>query len=335
MLETAKRELESRGMAVLGGYICPDHDRYVSTKIKVNAVSAAERLELCELAVEDSDWLMVDRWAAQYASSAVSFTSIVGHVEKMVNYHVKSPPPIKVVYAFGGDNAMFAFSFVAKWACVCVLRPGSLNFFKEMLDYESLRKNPRIIFSHDTTAPLDSTSIRKGDLSGLLPKVRDRWLIMTTGNMSQKKTSSGLLEATNYHIRNEGAWAFKPFLHRPTGSIKDIETAYDTFCDGLKQAFELAFEATEATTSPYKILSTRLAEQQEKLEEFLASHGNIISLDPCLSGTHDLHISEVQEQLVQGGATIVASPGSAPLDQQLELVTAGTYALLAEDSTLR
>jgi nicotinic acid mononucleotide adenylyltransferase len=328
MLETAKRELESRGIAVLGGYICPDHDRYVSSKIKVGSLSAAERLELCEIAVEDSDWLMVDRWAAMYAWSAVSFTTIISHIEKMVNHHVKTPRPIQVVYAFGGDNAVFASCFVTRWSCVCVLRPGSLEDFRRMAEYDSLRKNPRIIFSSDTTAPLDSTSVRKGDLSALLPKVKDRWLSMTTGSFP-KVPSTRI-----YYQRNEGLWALQPCLDRPKCPIERLKIAYDTFCEELQNLFELAFDAMRGPVLPYKIIPARLGDQRNALRELLAAHGNIISLDPCLPATHNLSVLELAEPLVTNLSNIVAIPGRLPLEQQLEQVSAGAYAVFTENVPL-
>ncbi|KAF2661032.1 hypothetical protein K491DRAFT_674330 [Lophiostoma macrostomum CBS 122681] len=329
MLETAKKELESRGIAVLGGYICPDHDRYVSTKIKVGSLSAAERLELCEIAAEASDWIMVDRWAAIYAWSAVGFTTIVSHIEKMVNHYVKTPRPINVVYAFGGDNAAFSFSFVAGGSCVCVLRPGSLEVFQEMHGYESFRNNPMIIFSHDTTAPLDSTSVRKGDLAALLPKVKNRWITMTTGT-PPKLLSSAPSHTKVYHIRNEGLWALQPFLPQSKCSIEMLERAYDMFCENLQEVFELAFDAVAGQIPSFKISRTRLRDQENPFQELHTTHSPILSLDPCLPGTNNLYISQLSEPLVQAPLAVVAAPGTASLEKQFAQLEAGEYALFAE-----
>jgi nicotinic acid mononucleotide adenylyltransferase len=326
LLETAKRELESRGMAVLGGYICPDHDDYVSSKIRSGSLSAAQRLELCELAVEESDWLMVDRWAAIYASSAVGFTTIVGHIDKMIKQHIKTTKPIHIVYTFGGDNAAFAFSFVARWSCVCVLRPGSQGSFNDMATYGSLRKNPRIIFSHDATDPLDSTSVRKGDLSGLLPKVKDKYLTM---QRARSETFVARDPATSpstdtFYIRNEELLAIRPFLQNPKCNADRLLKAYDMFCEGLQLAFVLAFDF--GTT----IESIRLQDQQTELDLLLAKHEGVISIDPCLSGSHNLRIWHVSKPLAKASTALIAPPEQTPPEKHLSQAKAGSYVLLAE-----
>lgn len=335
MLENAKRELESRGVAVLGGYICPDHDRYVSSKVSSGSLSAAERLELCELAVEDSDWLMVDRWAAIYASSTVGFTTIVGHIDKMVNHHIKSPKPIRIVYAFGGDNAMFAFSFVARWSCVCVLRPGNQDYFDEMAGYDSLRNNPRIIFSEDTTAPLDSTSVRKGDLSGLLPKVKDRYLSMQhTRARHQSISDHGIPPSPNVlQLRIEGLWAFQPFFIKSGCIAEQLVDAYQIFCKELQKVFELAFYSVGGFIPPYVIIPSHLREQEEALRKLLATH-KVISLDPCLLGTYNLNTTQPSKPLVKIPSRNVLSTDSDTLETKLEQAELSMYTLLTENIPL-
>lgn len=337
MLETAKRELESRGMAVLGGYICPDHDRYVISKIRRGALSAAQRLELCELAVEDSDWLMVDRWAAIYASSFVMFTKIVRHIEKMVKAHVKTSKPIHIVYTFGGDNAQFAFHFTTRWSCVCVLRPGSLGAFNEMTAYDRLRENPRIVFCRDETAALDSTSIRRGKLSGLVPKVRDRWLAMQQAkaisfNTSGNQSTSSSREAI--YIRNEGLWALRPFLKHPSCNNEELLTAYHAFCEGLQRVFESTISSFREPHSPRPTLrAVRLRDQEAELQRLLATNNDIISLDPCLPATHNLHTQQVFHPLEKEPfATIIVPGQDNPSSERSDISQAeqGPYTVLSE-----
>lgn len=326
LLETAKRELESRGMAVLGGYICPDHDQYVSSKIKSGSLSAAQRLELCELAVEESDWLMVDRWAAIYASGAVRFTTIVDHIDKMIKQHVKTNKQIHIVYAFGGDNAMFASSFVARWSCICVLRPGSLDYFDGVTAFESLRTNPRIIFSRDTTAPLDSTSIRNGDLSGLLPRVRDKYVSMQRAEHDAyaERDPSLLPSIITFYVRNEGLWAIQPFSRKLNCSPDHLLKAYETFCEGLQHIFELSFESGATTRS------IALQDQQAELERLLSEQGDIISLDACLSGSHDLSVWYVSKPLVKTSTAVMTPPEQALASEKIEKSKAFSYTVLAE-----
>ncbi|KAF2441394.1 hypothetical protein P171DRAFT_434101 [Karstenula rhodostoma CBS 690.94] len=325
LLETAKRTLESRGMTVLGGYICPDHDQYVSSKIVLGSLSAAQRLELCELAVEESDWLMVDRWAAIYASGAVGFTTIVNHIDKMIKQHVTTTKPIQIVYTFGGDNAMFAFSFVARWSCICVLRPGSLARFNDTTAYDSLRKNPRIIFSRDTTAQLDSTSVRNGDFSGLLPRVRARYLAMQRAEHDTFSVGDPSLPPSidTHHLRKEGLWAIHPFLQKLSGSPDDLIKNYESFCEKLQHVFELAFHS-RAT-----VQSIKLQDQQTKLDELLSQHVNIISIDPCLSGSHNISLWHASKPLVKASDAMI-TPLEQILDvKQIDQAKAGAYTVLA------
>ncbi|KAJ4357695.1 Nicotinamide/nicotinic acid mononucleotide adenylyltransferase 2 [Didymosphaeria variabile] len=329
LLETAKMELESRGMTVLGGYICPDHDQYVSSKIQSGSLSAVQRLELCEIAVEDNDWLMVDRWAAIYASGSVGFTTIVSHIDKMVKHHIKTTKPIHIVYTFGGDNAMFAFSFVARWSCICVLRPGSLDFFNEMTSYDSLRRNPRIIFSEDTTAPLDSTSVRKGDLSGLLPKVKNRWLSLQQSKGETLKSDPSILPSIDtFYIRNEGKWAVQPFLKHSNCSLDHSLQAYNMFCKKLQYVFQLAFDFR------HTVQVLKLQGQEIKLRQLLSAGKNIISLDPCLSGSHNLGVWHVSRPLVKASTAIVAHTEQTPPGEHIGQAKAGEYLLLAEQLPL-
>eukprot|EP00898_Chlorokybus_atmophyticus_P007187 jgi/Chlat1/746/Chrsp104S08609 len=58
MFELARDELELRGFDVIGGYLSPVNDAYG----KKGLVAGHHRLAMCERAVADSTWLMVDRW---------------------------------------------------------------------------------------------------------------------------------------------------------------------------------------------------------------------------------------------------------------------------------
>ncbi|OAG07505.1 uncharacterized protein CC84DRAFT_665196 [Paraphaeosphaeria sporulosa] len=326
LLETAKRELESRGITVLGGYICPDHDQYVSSKIISGSLSAAQRLELCELAVEESEWLMVDRWAAIYASGSVGFTTIVDHVDKMIKQHVRTTKPIHIVYTFGGDNAMFACSFVARWSCICVLRPGSLAYFNDTSAYNSLRKNPRIIFSRNTTAPLDSTTIRRGDLSGLLPKVRDRYLYMQRAERDTALRGASSLSNSidTLYVRNEGVWTLSSLLQKSKCSLEHLLKAYGAFCEELRQVFELASDPGAT------IQSIDLKDQQSILDKKVSKHEKIISLDPCLSGLHDMSLWHVSKPLTKASTAIVAPLEQTSAVKHVRQAEAGAYVVLAE-----
>ena len=57
-LELARQELFFRGIDVLGAYISPVNDAYW----KPSLISGLHRLQMCELAVKNSDFIMVDPW---------------------------------------------------------------------------------------------------------------------------------------------------------------------------------------------------------------------------------------------------------------------------------
>jgi hypothetical protein len=65
----AKDHFESLGYTVLGGYYSPVSDGYG----KKGLLSAAVRLDMCNLAVESSDWLMVDRWEATFPKWCLTY----------------------------------------------------------------------------------------------------------------------------------------------------------------------------------------------------------------------------------------------------------------------
>ena len=58
-LEAARRYLESVGWCVVGGFLAPSSDEYVKAKLRANALTIGQRIKLCKLAVEGSDWINV------------------------------------------------------------------------------------------------------------------------------------------------------------------------------------------------------------------------------------------------------------------------------------
>jgi len=63
MFEVAKAHLqEHHHCIVVGGLISPSHDSYVGQKLKNKTIPAFNRLGMCRVALQDSDWLSVDSW---------------------------------------------------------------------------------------------------------------------------------------------------------------------------------------------------------------------------------------------------------------------------------
>jgi nicotinic acid mononucleotide adenylyltransferase len=124
MLEAARATLERQpGVAVVGGYLSPGHDRYLRLKWGDAAPPAAARLTMLEGLLAPHPWLAVDPWEAQHRRTSVNFTDVVARLEAYLRHHVD--PRLEVAYVCGGDNARFALAFADHGRCVVVGRPGS------------------------------------------------------------------------------------------------------------------------------------------------------------------------------------------------------------------
>lgn len=311
MMETAKRELELRGVAVLGGYFCPDHEQYVSSKMRSggesDVLSSAQRLSLCELAVAGSEWLAVDRWAA----------------------HIRTHRPVHVVYVFGGDNARFSFAFARRHSCVCVLRPGSRASFEEVSEYVSLLKSPRVIFSWDSSPAFNSTGVRRGDTSGLSDGVAEQWTRFQSARTGLLALDNS--RPVNFYMREEGHWAVAPWASDPSCTLDEISRLYGIFCTGLKRAFARAFAREPRMLPRVNIVPLRLQDQQQTYQK-LFGNVRVISLDPCLPGTINVQVSRCFRPLNSRACKFIARHGAPPLTTQIGSIEPGNYTLFDDDT---
>lgn len=69
VLESAYNFALYSGLQILGGYLSPVHDSYG----KRGLISSKQRLEMCQLAVEDSSWLMIDSWECSRSQYSPTF----------------------------------------------------------------------------------------------------------------------------------------------------------------------------------------------------------------------------------------------------------------------
>ena len=129
MMDFAKKILEKNGYDVVGGYLSPSHESYVSTKpyYKINPY---ERLDLCQETIKDSEWLNIDPWESIYVKTYINFTDIIRRLELYLKKHVDSR--IQVAYVFGGDNSEFMYCFENKGIGICVEREGHSDKFVKM-----------------------------------------------------------------------------------------------------------------------------------------------------------------------------------------------------------
>ncbi|RIA97231.1 cytidylyltransferase-domain-containing protein [Glomus cerebriforme] len=108
--EIAKRELESRlSVKVIAGYISPSQDLYVFSKLGKYAIPIDKRIEMCKLAVNESNWIDVDLWESKSIRSCLEFIhfwEVLYRLSKFLNEHEEINCNIKVFYLCGSDHFM-------------------------------------------------------------------------------------------------------------------------------------------------------------------------------------------------------------------------------------
>ncbi|KAH8648806.1 hypothetical protein BGZ60DRAFT_534943 [Tricladium varicosporioides] len=331
MMERARSTLKDLGHVVLGGYLAPDHDAYVDFKCGKEAVSAPLRLALCERAVASSDWLMVDRWAALHAPTALNFTTIVERLQRYLAHHVRTHRPIQVAFVFGSDNAGFSKAFVGRGASVCVCRPGYEANLLRVTQDPAVRRNPRVMFAHTQTLPWASTDVRRGNLQGLPEEVKEEWIRLRTLSISSQIQAP---EAVSLYVRNEHDWPVQPWIDRQDMDPTLIGSAYQAFVEGLSRALEQTFSRDrERSGGPLVgIVTLDLNNQRKIFQGLIASSSTpIISLDPCLPTASSMAISRCFKPLSRGNPEFIARPGADPLLTQLDCLTHPSYVLFDDD----
>jgi len=135
LFEDVRSNLQSRypEFEVIGGYLSPVTDAYK----KKGLASATHRLNMCKLAVESSDWIMVDDWECSQ-SEYQRTVLVLNYFERRLNQLVKTPhgKPIRVMLICGSDllasfNSPGVWSdedlheILGKYGVVCLKREGS------------------------------------------------------------------------------------------------------------------------------------------------------------------------------------------------------------------
>ncbi|KAL8276869.1 hypothetical protein RQP46_010697 [Phenoliferia psychrophenolica] len=80
MFEMARDHARANGWIVVGGYLSPVNDKYQ----KKGLAAANHRVAMCELACQDSDWLMVDPWEAN-APTYTPTAQVLDHFHQEIN----------------------------------------------------------------------------------------------------------------------------------------------------------------------------------------------------------------------------------------------------------
>lgn len=302
MMDFAKKVLEEKGYNVVGGYLSPSHESYVSTKpyYKINAF---ERLDLCQECVKDSEWLMIDPWESIYVKTYINFTDIIQRLELYLKQHINSN--IQVAYVFGGDNAEFMYCFEDKGIGICVEREGHSEKFAEMKK-KFKGKNNFFISNKSIVSTYSSRNIRKRQ--GY--KYKDQ-------NYSK--------EDGDYVIRNEGMIPlanYKEYVNN-----EKLENAHKKFLEQLILLLHNAFD------NKLDIKTINMQEQLKKASDVLDSK-QTISLDTYYRGTYDIEtsrlfdISDIQKKYI----SLIGRIGHDTIENQIKKIKDGSYILVDDDS---
>lgn len=326
MMETAKAALEGKGYRVIGGFLSPSHDDYVSTKYDGTAACpAASRITWCELATADHPWLDVDPWESRYLDRPVNFTDVIRRLESYLNAHLGSGRSVRVAYVFGGDNAGFARAFVESGICVCVGRPGHEDRLEEMRR-DTLISGCKRILLVDGTGKLEdvsSKSIREGRSENLPAPIRDVF-------ESYRRTAAEPMSADEsgqiYLIRDEGMLALERW--RDQRNAEELSNAWAEFRRSVVSVIGNAFPPERGITP----ILADVGQQAEQTSRALNGKPSI-SLDVFVRGTHNLDLSRAFD--MSGGQWksegLVVRPGTSPLLKQLAMIPSGTYVLVEDD----
>lgn len=321
LLENARAALEARGVAVLAGYLSPSHDAYVDQKCGDENPGAALRVALCEDAVRDSDWLMVDPWEALDCAVAVNFSEVIERLGRYLAQHVPTHRPIEVVYAFGSDNARFSLSFVARGACVSVPRPGAEGAQARYAADPQVRDNPRLCLDEIAAAPdLASRRVRAG-VGTLSPYVEARWRALQTAAAPQP---------LRLIVRNEGRWALQPW--EEGRDLGQLLAAWARFASQVEEALHEGFgrAVRREASRPLALVWRHLDAQRHEAARLLAGE-EALSLDPCLPGAHNLGVSRGFALASDAPLGLVARPGWPSLEEQLAALPACEVVLFDDD----
>ena len=302
MMEFAKEALEKEGYDVIGGYLSPSHESYVSTKpyYKINAY---ERLDLCQECVKDSQWLIIDPWESIYVKTYINFTDVIQRLEQYLRKHIN--PKIQVAYVFGGDNSEFMYCFEDKGIGICVERDGYSEKFNEMKK-KFKGKNNIFISNKSIVSTYSSRNIRKRQ-----------------GYKYKEQNYSK--EDGDYVIRNEGMIPlanYKEYVNN-----EKLENAHKKF---LKQ---LVLLLKEAFNNKLEVKTIDMQEQLKRASHVLEGR-QTISLDTYYRGTYDIEtsrlfdISDIQKKYI----SLIGRIGHDTIENQIEKIEDGSYILVDDDS---
>ncbi len=331
MMEVAKRELEKRGHTVVGGYISPSHDNYVSTKYNGEAeLNSDHRIYLAQLAVQDSEWLMVDPWESRYVPSDINFTDVMTRLQQYLRHYLPRARPLQLYYVFGSDNQAFTRVFKTTNGCVCIGRDNGTPITVDQ--EEGIANNLRIVFTKNLSsyADVSSSAVRKwkahlmpDEVSNLYFKWRKNLLLAESVASRPHKL---------YVLREEDTWAIQPWMQQ-FGAGK-VVTAKEKFKEQLVQALHDAFLYVVLPDLPVEI-DIRLyhLDEQANYVDQLMRREQVLNLDACTNNGTGINFSR-QFYIADGqirARELLGRPGFPSFAEQVAALTPGPYTLVDDD----
>lgn len=290
-MRLAKEAIENTGETVVAGYFTPDHDDYVMRKTHDKRFRSENRIAILNQKIQDTDWMKVDPWAARYAPTDLNFTTLY---ERLTQYVARWVPgkTVKVYLVFGGDNYLFANTFVKYGYGVCIPRLGADTDYSNILP----EARERIVISEKVSTDHSSTAVRAAmDKEMATAKGRDK-------------------KGTNYVLRNDLSLALPQEL-----VVKEQEVA-----DKLEKVFATNLPDEDLvllTIAVEKQMDTQFENEKTiSLDSFWKGDHNFEITRLFENAGHQLY-SEIYTH----------RPGSKTIEEQLAGLTPGEYILVDDD----
>lgn len=330
MMELAKNEMVQQGHFVLGGYLSPSHDSYVSTKHNGSAhLLNAHRLRLCHEAVAQSEWLMVDPWEARYVPCAINYTDVILRLERYLNHHLPLPVPLRICYVFGGDNAAFARAFLQTGYAVCIERQG-YTIDAERIKQETASAKGRIVFARPRVeySHLSSSRIRSEESTAMPERSGDYY----RGLKENVSRAAFPMPERRFLIREESAWATQDWSNgREAVALNEARSQLlDNLVAALRENYACPPLPDQAVALRIEI--PRL-ESQTAYADTLQSEVETITLDACTGGKYRLEVSRLFG-LADGqcfSTQVTPRPEFPPIIDQVKTIPPGDYHLMDDD----
>lgn len=312
MMNCARAYAQKLGWNVTGGYLSPSHDSYVGQKYGGTAALHAEhRLRLAGLAVEGSEWLMVDPWESRYAPCALNFTDVALRLERYLRTQLGRD--ITVLCVFGSDNLGFLGAFLDDGHGLCVERHGLTSAQQEWLTaFAAAHPRAAHLAPGDDTAAsfVSSTRIRQGHHMGL------------------PTACEAYYRSLPVPVPARGVYAVRCDIEAATAHWELPPAAHQAFESGLLTLLREALPAT------LELRGLALAPQREHMRRLKNAH-TVVSLDPWCEGHFPLAVSRRFEvaEMQRYSRQLQARPGTPPLAAQLEALPRNQALLVVDDDT--